>query len=125
VLEGYRRLFEKQASIVLVAEAADSKTAYQRYKDIRPDVVVVDISMPGRGGIDLIGQLRAWDPSERVVVFSMHRFAVYARCAFQAGAKGYVTKSSDPLLLVDAIADVFAGGKASRRTSARSWRLSG
>jgi len=112
VLEGYRRLLEKQAGIEVVAEAADSRTAYQRYKDVCPDVVVVDISMPGRGGIDLIGQIRAWDSSARIVVFTMHQDAVYAMHAFQAGAKGYITKSSNPLLLAYAIADVFAGRKA-------------
>lgn len=112
VLEGYRRLLEKQAGIEVVAEAADSRTAYQRYKEVRPDVVVVDISMPGRGGIDLIGQLRAWDSGARIVVFTMHQDAVYAMHAFQAGAKGYITKSSNPLLLADAIVDVFAGRKA-------------
>jgi DNA-binding NarL/FixJ family response regulator len=112
VLEGYRRLLEKQASIEVVAEAADSRTAYQRYKDVRPDVAVVDISMPGRGGIDLIGQLRAWDASARIIVFTMHMDAVYAMQAFQAGAKGYITKSSNPLLLAEAIIDVFAGKRA-------------
>jgi DNA-binding NarL/FixJ family response regulator len=112
VLEGYRRLLEKQPGIIVVAEATDSRTAYSRYKEARPDVVVVDISMPGRGGIDFIGQIRAWDPSARMVVFSMHRDAVYARHAFRAGAQGYVTKSSDPMLLVQAIGDVFAGGRA-------------
>jgi two-component system invasion response regulator UvrY len=112
VLEGYRRLLEKQAGIEVVAEAADSRTAYQRYKEVHPDVAVIDISMPGRGGIDLIGQLRAWDASARIVVFTMHKDAVYAMHAVQAGAMGYITKSSNPLLLAEAIIDVFAGKKA-------------
>lgn len=112
VLEGYRRLLEKQPGMEVVAEAADSRTAYRLYKDVRPDVAVVDISMPGRGGIDLIGQIRAWDSAARIVVFTMHKDAVYAMHAFQAGAKGYVTKSSNPLLLAEAIVDVFAGKRA-------------
>lgn len=112
VLEGYRRLLEKQQGIEVVAEAGDSRTAYQLYKQACPDVVVVDISMPGRGGIDLIGQLRGWDAAARIVVFTMHRNAIYAMHAFQAGAKGYITKSNDPLLLADAIVDVFAGKRA-------------
>jgi len=89
-----------------------SRTAYQRYKEVHPDVAVIDISMPGRGGIDLIGQLRAWDALARIVVFTMHKDAVYAMHAFQAGAMGYITKSSNPLLLAEAIIDVFAGKKA-------------
>ncbi|WP_026608462.1 response regulator [Methylocapsa acidiphila] len=112
VLQGYRRLLEKQAGIEVAAEATDSKTAYRLYKEVQPDVAVVDVSMPGRGGIDLIGQIRAWDASARIVVFTMHADAIYAMHAFQAGARGYITKSSNPLLLAEAIRDVFAGRKA-------------
>ena len=96
-----------------------SRTAYQRYKEVHPDVAVIDISMPGRGGIDLIGQLRAWDASARIVVFTMHKDAVYAMHAFQAGAMGYITKSSNPLLLAEAIIDVFATTRDHRRNPFR------
>lgn len=111
VLEGYKRLLEKQERIEVVADATDSATAYQRYKDLGPDIVVVDISMPGRGGIDLVGMLRQWDPSVRVVVFTMHNNSAFALHAFQAGARAYVTKSSPPMLLVQAILEVFDGRK--------------
>jgi DNA-binding NarL/FixJ family response regulator len=109
VLEGYRRLLEKQQRIEVVAEATDSAAAYQLFKNERPDVVVTDISMPGRGGIDLIGMLRQFDSSVRVVVFSMHQSPAFALHAFQAGARAYITKSSKPLLLVQAIIEVFEG----------------
>jgi DNA-binding NarL/FixJ family response regulator len=109
VLEGYRRLLEKQDGFEVVAEAQDSVAAYRHYKELAPDVAVLDISMPGRGGIDLCRQLRQWDPSARIVVFTMHQGAAFAMQAFQAGAKAYVTKSSPPMLLVTAIREACAG----------------
>lgn len=112
VLEGYRRLIEKVDGLEVVAEACDSATAYQRFKDVNPDVMVVDISMPGRGGIDLIRQVRLRDPMARIVVFTMHQNAAFAIQAFQAGAKAYITKSSKPSLLLHAIREVFQGRKA-------------
>ena len=72
VRQGYLRLLEKQQGMVVVAEAADAASAYQAYKKLRPDVVVMDLSMPGRGGIDAIRQIRQWDPTARVLVFTMH-----------------------------------------------------
>ena len=106
VREGYRRLIEKQRDLEVVSEASDASSAYIKYKETSPDVVVMDISMPGRGGIDAIRQIRQWDTAARVLVFSMHANATYALQAFRAGAKGYVTKSSSPELLVSAVRSV-------------------
>lgn len=103
VRQGYRRLLEEHDNITVVSEAADADAAYQQFKVTNPDVVVMDITMPGRGGIDAIRQIRQWEPSARILVFSMHSNAAYALQAFRAGAKGYVTKSSDPELLVSAV----------------------
>ena len=104
VREGYRRLLEKHEGIVVVAEAADAASAYQAYKNKNPDVVVMDVSLPGRGGIDAIRQIRQWDPAARLLVFTMHLSTTFALQAFRAGAKGFVTKSSPPELLVSACA---------------------
>jgi two-component system invasion response regulator UvrY len=109
VREGYRRLLEKQEGMAVVAEAADAASAYQAYKKQRPDVVVMDISIPGRGGIDAIRQIRQWDPAARLLVFTMHLNAAFALQAFKAGAKGFVTKTSPPELLVRAVRDVADG----------------
>lgn len=103
VREGFRRLIEKKAGLQVVAEAADAASAYMAYKTTRPDVVVMDISMPGRGGIDAARQIRKWDPKARIIIFSMHASATYALQAFRAGASGFVTKGSDPSILIDAI----------------------
>ena len=109
VREGYRRLLEKHEGITVVAEAANAADAYQAYKSKKPDVVVMDVSLPGRGGIDGIRQIRQWDPAARLLVFTMHLSATFALQAFRAGAKGFVTKSSSPELLVSAVCDVAAG----------------
>jgi DNA-binding NarL/FixJ family response regulator len=109
VRQGYLRLLEKQQGMVVVAQAADAASAYQAYKKLRPDVVVMDLSLPGRGGIDAIRQIRQWDPTARVLVFTMHLSAAFALQAFRAGAKGFITKSSPPELLIAALRDVAAG----------------
>lgn len=112
VRQGYRRLIEMHDDIAVVAEAEDARSGYQAYKDAAPDVVVVDISMPGRGGIDLVRQIRQRDSAARVLIFTMHASATYAQQAFRAGARGYVTKSSPPDILVSAIRSVYAGRPA-------------
>src|SRR5499427_6318596 len=109
VREGYRALLAKHEGITVVGEACDAASAYQCYKDERPDVVIMDVSMPGRGGIDAIKHIREFDAHARILVFTMHSGAAYALQAFRAGAKGYVTKSSSPDVLVDAVKAVSDG----------------
>jgi len=112
VREGYRRLIEKHGGMLVVAEAFDGASAYAEYKARQPDVVVLDLSMPGQGGIEALRHILQWDEHAKVLVFSMHENSAYAMQAFQAGAKGYITKSSAPALLIDAIRDVAAGRRA-------------
>ncbi|HML28020.1 MAG TPA: response regulator transcription factor [Hyphomicrobium sp.] len=112
VREGYRRLIEKHADIEVVAEAADAMSAYSAFKTSKPDVVIADISMPGRGGIDLVRQIRQLDPHARILMFTMHADATYAQQTFRAGARGYITKSSPPDVLVSAIRTVYIGKTA-------------
>jgi DNA-binding NarL/FixJ family response regulator len=109
VREGYRTLLEKHQGLTVVGEASNAASAYQTYKDTQPDVVIMDISMPGRGGIDAIEHIRRFDPQARVLVFTMHGRAPYALQAFRAGAKGYVTKSSPPDVLISAVRSVADG----------------
>ena len=109
VREGYRTLLAKHNGLTVVGEAGDAASAYRCYKDTQPDVVIMDISLPGRGGIDAIEHIRRFDSQARILVFTMHGGAVYALQAFRAGARGYVTKSSPPDLLISAVRDVAAG----------------
>lgn len=105
VREGYRALLQKQANLEVVAEAHDGHDAYMQYKTFQPDVVVMDISMPGQSGLEAISRIRQFDSHARILVFSMHQNPNYALQAMRAGALGYITKSSDPSLLIRAIVD--------------------
>lgn len=109
VREGYRALLAKHAGLEVIGEAPDASAAYHTYKETLPDVVVMDISLPGRGGIDAIERLLRLDSRARVLVFTMHCGAIYALQALRAGARGYVTKSSPPELLVSAVREVAEG----------------
>ena len=88
VREGYCALLAKHEGLTVVGEACDAASAYQCYKDKRPDVVIMDISMPGRGGIDAIKHIREFDAHARILVFTMHSGAAYALQAFRAGPRG-------------------------------------
>lgn len=109
VREGYRSLLQKQDHLRVVAEAADGAEAYRVYKEARPDLVIMDVSMPGIGGVEAIRRIRQWDGSARILVFTMHQSAAYAVQAIKAGARGFVTKSSPPDALLRAIGEVMAG----------------
>ncbi|WP_103761021.1 MULTISPECIES: response regulator transcription factor [Roseovarius] len=109
VREGYRRLIDLQPGLRIVAEAEDARSAYSRYRETSPDVVVMDVTLPGASGIEAIRHIRQYDEAARIVVFTMHQGAAFALKAVEAGAAGYVTKSSDPANLIEAIFGVLEG----------------
>jgi two-component system invasion response regulator UvrY len=109
VREGYRAVLQKQPGLRVVAEAGDGAEAYRLFKESKPDLVIMDLTMPGIGGIEAIRRIRQWDPQAAVLVFTMHQNAAFAVQAIRAGARGYVTKTSPPEALVRAVFDVFAG----------------
>jgi DNA-binding NarL/FixJ family response regulator len=112
VRQGYRRVLEHQSNIRVVAEADSATSAYLAFKQHSPDIVVLDISMPGASGLEAIRNIRLRDRSARVLVFSMHTEAVLVKAAFDAGASGYVTKSNEPAALIRAIRSVARGKRA-------------
>jgi len=112
VREGYRRLLERQPGCRVVAEASDAASAYQAYRVANPDIVIMDLSLPGAGGLEAVRHIRQWDKRARILVFTMHNGAAFALKAFEAGACGYVTKSSDAAELIRAVAIVGRGGRA-------------
>lgn len=113
VRTGYARLLEQAGDMVVVAEADSAEQALGHWSaGLAVDVVVTDLSMPGAGGLELIRRLLAHTPTARVLVFSMHDGDALIRRAFDAGALGFVAKSSAPQLLVDAVREVFAGRRA-------------
>ena len=109
VREGYRRLLERSAGITVVGEAANAAEAYAEFQRVQPDVVVMDISLPGASGIDALRRILAREPAAKVLMFSMHEESIFATRAFQAGALGYITKASAPEILVDAVRAVAQG----------------
>lgn len=109
VREGYRSVLQKQAGLRVVAEAPDGAEAYRLFKDVRPDLVIMDLAMPGIGGIEAIRRIRQLDKRARILVFTMHQNAAFAVQAIRAGARGYVTKTSPPEALLQAVRDVIAG----------------
>lgn len=109
VREGYRRLLERSSGIKVIGEAADAQSAYVKFIEHDPAVVVMDISLPGASGIDALRRMRIRNPDARVLMFSMHDDVVFARRAMQAGALGYVTKASAPDVLVEAVLKVAQG----------------
>jgi two-component system, NarL family, invasion response regulator UvrY len=112
VREGYRRLLERLVGFRVVGEAGDAAAAYDVFRRTEPDVVVMDISMPGASGLEAVRHIRQWDPRARILVSSMHCTAALALKAFEAGASGYVAKSADPSELAEAIRVVARGGRA-------------
>jgi two-component system, NarL family, invasion response regulator UvrY len=128
VREGYRRLLERHTGFRVCAEATDAAAAYEAYRRANPDVVVMDLSLPGAGGLDAIRHIRQWDGAARILVFTMHGGSAFALKAFEAGAVGYVTKSSPPSELVRAVIAVARGERALSADVARAVaaeRLSG
>ncbi len=86
VREGYRSLLQKQDRLRVVAEAGDGAEAYRVYKEAKPDLVIMDISMPGIGGIEAIRRIRQWDGSARILVFTMHQSAGLCGSGHQGGS---------------------------------------
>ncbi|MEI7867614.1 MAG: response regulator transcription factor [Candidatus Methylumidiphilus sp.] len=103
VRAGYRLLLSQSSHIEIVREAERGEEACQYYAECKPDVVVMDLSMPGMGGLAAIRRIRARDPDARILAFSIHDESVYAKRALEAGATGYISKSCAPEILVEAV----------------------
>ncbi|MDQ6997128.1 MAG: response regulator transcription factor [Mariprofundus sp.] len=109
VRAGFRSMLEAEADITVVGEASSGVEAYSHYLDLQPDVVVTDISMPGEGGLGFMRRLLKRDHNARVLVMSMFDDVAFVKRAMEYGAMGYISKSDDPGLLVQAIRSVAAG----------------
>lgn len=108
VREGYRRLLE-DSGIRVVGEAESAAEGYQQFCQLAPQVVVMDIALSGVSGIEGMRRILAREPSARVLMFSMYQEIIFVRRALEAGAAGYLTKSSAPRVLVEAVHAVARG----------------
>lgn len=106
---GFRMLLSISPDIEVVGEADSGESAYQQFEQVRPDVAVMDLSMPGMGGIEAVRRLIARDKSVRVLALSAHEDTAHPRRVLKAGALGYLSKRSAPEELLDAVRAVAAG----------------
>jgi two-component system response regulator NreC len=111
VRSGLRLLLDAQDDLEVVAEAADARNAIFEARVHKPDVVLLDVVMPGRSGIEVIPDLLEESPASNVRVLSMQDDPAYVREAFAAGAKGYVLKEAADAEVVGAVREVAAGGQ--------------
>ena len=109
VRAGFRMLLSTEADIDVIAEAERGEQACQLYLEQQPDVIVLDLSMPGIGGLESIRRICNRDSHAKILVFSVHDETVFVDRAINAGAKGYITKNSAPGILVTAIQKIAAG----------------
>jgi DNA-binding NarL/FixJ family response regulator len=109
VRAGYRLLLQGAPEIEVIAEADTGELAYRYFAELAPDVVIMDLSLPGIGGLEAIRRIMLRDSGARILVFSMHEDLLFVEHALAAGARGYVTKSSAPHVLVEAVKSVAAG----------------
>ena len=109
VRSGLRLLIEREQDLTTVDEAANAAEAIYRMIEQKPDVLLIDVTMPGESGIEAIPRLLEASPLSKVLVLSMHDDPRYVRDAFAAGASGYVLKEAADSELVDAIRQVAAG----------------
>lgn len=108
VRTGFRLLLQSYAEVAVVGEAESGETACQRYDELTPDVLVMDLAMPGMGGLEALKRIRAHHPQARVLALSAHDDPMHARRAFREGALGFLSKRSAPEALLEAITTVAA-----------------
>ncbi len=109
VRTGFRLLLQSQPDISVIAEAQSGEAACQMYAELLPDVVVMDLGMPGMGGLEALRRIRAHSPTAPVLALSAHDDPMHARRALREGALGFLSKRSAPEALIEAISAIAAG----------------
>jgi two-component system, NarL family, invasion response regulator UvrY len=109
VRTGFRLLLQSNPEFNVVGEAESGEAACQVYAELNPDVVVMDLAMPGMGGLEALRRIRARDPQARVLALSAHDDLMHARRTLQEGALGFLSKRGAPEILLEAVSTVAAG----------------
>lgn len=109
VRSGLGRMLESQADIQIVGEAVSGEQAYQLYTELEPDVLIMDVSMPGIGGLEALRRITSRYAIAKVIMFSMHENVTMAIQAMNVGAKGYVAKSGQSGDIIEAVRQVLNG----------------
>jgi DNA-binding NarL/FixJ family response regulator len=109
VRAGFKMLLATEPTIKVIAEAQRGEEACQTYFELKPDVLVLDLSMPGIGGLECIRRIVSRDKDAKILVLSVHDESVYIERALNAGAKAYISKHAHPETLVEAIWKIARG----------------
>ncbi len=110
--DGLRAVLERQDGIAVLGEAGDAETGVRMAEDLRPDIILMDLHMPGRSGVDAIRDILRRKPSARIIALSMYHDAELVESVILAGARGYMLKDERAAVLVEGIRAVAAGGVA-------------
>ena len=110
VRAGYKRYIELDPLLKVIAEASSGEEAYTLLESNPVDVIIMDLSMPGQGGFESLRRILNRFPQQKILIFTMHENASIAHQALTLGARGYLTKSMEPDLIVQAIHEVMSGG---------------
>lgn len=108
---GFKMLLESASDIKVIAEAENGENAIKAYVEHKPDVIVMDITMPGMGGLEAIERILAKESAAKILVLSAHEDSVHPKRVLNAGAMGYLTKRSAAEELIKAIRSVASGKK--------------
>jgi len=111
VRDGLKQIFKETADIIVTGEAANGVEVIEKVKTEKFDVVVLDIAMPGRGGIDVLKNIKQQNPTLPVLILSMYPEDQYAIRVLKAGAAGYLTKESASEKLISAVRRIYEGRK--------------
>lgn len=111
VREGYRLLLESSGGIRVIAEADDGQQGYESYILHQPDIVIMDISLPDKSGLDTIKRILQREQTARILVFSIHENPVLMQRAREIGVRGYLTKRSAPRLMIEAVHHIVQGNE--------------
>ena len=103
VRAGYQLLLSHISRLSVICEASTGEEACEKYQKLHPDIVVMDMNLPGFGGLEAVRRILARDPEANILMFSIHDEPVYVSRALDAGARGYISKSSEPDVLVEAV----------------------
>jgi two-component system invasion response regulator UvrY len=106
---GFRLLLQSNPDITVIAEADSGEAACQMYPELAPDVVVMDLAMPGMGGLEALRRILARQPNAKILALSAHDDVMHARRTLQEGALGFLSKRSAPEALLEAVTTIAAG----------------
>jgi DNA-binding NarL/FixJ family response regulator len=109
VIEGLKKLIDSQEDMQVIGSAEDANTALLQIAKIKPEIVILDITLKDRSGVDLIKKLKATHEGIQIIVYSMHDENVYAERCLRAGAMGYVMKAEQPTRVIQGIRQIASG----------------